>query len=88
LPACLLRALQRILITRHCSLCLLAGVLLGSVWWDIDEGNYQARIGLFATAYMFINLFSVDAIEGTIVGRSRLLSCPFKSSSRSHLSGT
>ena len=49
---------------RHCLQCLTAGLLLGSVWWDIDGGNYQSRISLFATSYLAINLIVVDTIEG------------------------
>jgi hypothetical protein len=49
---------------RHCSMCLVSGLVLGSIWWDTIEGNYQARISLFATAYVCVNLFIVDALEG------------------------
>jgi hypothetical protein len=57
---------------RHCSMCVISGLVLGSIWWDTIEGNCQARISLFATAYVCVNLFIVDALEGECARMSRV----------------
>ncbi len=48
----------------HCLQCLAAGVLIGSVYWDMGPGEYQERMSLFAVSYVCVNLFIVDSLEG------------------------
>eukprot|EP01034_Spumella_vulgaris_P022154 gene22154-28261_t len=52
------------LIVIHCLQCLAAGVLIGSVYWNMGNGDYQERMSLFAVSYVCLNLFVVDSLEG------------------------
>eukprot|EP01038_Epipyxis_sp_PR26KG_P004858 gene4858-6808_t len=59
----ILRKNQRSVII-HWLRCLIAGISIGCVWWSTGESNFSSRISLFATSYIFINLFVFDSIEG------------------------
>ena len=42
----------------------LAGVVVGSVWYHLDNGNYQQRVSLLGTVYFAVNVAIVDLFEG------------------------
>lgn len=44
--------------------CLIAGLFMGSVWFQMDNEDVQARISLFATMYIALNLQIASALEG------------------------
>lgn len=64
---------QKKLIVIHCLQCLVAGALIGSVYWDMDNGNYQERMSLFAVSYVAVNLFIVDSLEGIYLRKEAFL---------------
>ena len=43
---------------------LVAGFIVGSVWWNINENNYGQRVGLMATTYFCMSVSIVDLFEG------------------------
>lgn len=43
---------------------LLAGIVLGSVWYGLDSDAYQVKMNLFACTYIFVNLALVDLFDG------------------------
>jgi hypothetical protein len=47
--------------------CLVAGLVLGSIWFQLADGDVQARCSLFATVYIAVNINTVDALEGIYV---------------------
>jgi hypothetical protein len=58
---------------RYCGQSLALGLLLGSIWWAVDDGDYGARMSLLATSYLCINVLVVDSIPGTAVAVFTLL---------------
>lgn len=42
----------------------LAGIVVGSVWYHLDDGNYQQRVSLLGTVYFAVNVAIVDLFEG------------------------
>ena len=43
---------------------LLAGTLIGSVFWQLSNGEYEQRLSLFAISFFYINLTIADQLEG------------------------
>jgi len=43
---------------------LCAGLVIGSLWHDIDEKEFQIKLNLFASTYLFVNLALVDLFDG------------------------
>lgn len=43
---------------------LIAGFIVGSVWWKINDSNYGQRITLMATTYFCMSVSIVDLFEG------------------------
>jgi hypothetical protein len=41
-----------------------AGLFLGSVWWNIENGDYQQRMSLYAVAYFYINVAMGEQLDG------------------------
>ncbi len=46
--------------------CILAGFFLGSVWYNLDNGDVQARMSLFAVLYIILNVLVVDSLDGKL----------------------
>jgi len=42
----------------------IAGLIVGSVWWSISDGNYGQRVGLLATVYFCMSVSIVDFFDG------------------------
>lgn len=42
----------------------IAGLIIGSVWWLISDGNYGQRVGLLATVYFCMSVSIVDFFDG------------------------
>lgn len=43
---------------------LIAGFIVGSVWWNMEENNYGQRVSLLATTYFCMSVSIVDFFEG------------------------
>jgi len=43
---------------------LVAGMVLGSVWYALDSDAYDVKMNLFACTYIFVNLALVDLFDG------------------------
>ena len=42
----------------------IAGMVLGSLWWRVEQKDYITKVNLFASVYLFVNLALVDLFEG------------------------
>ncbi len=43
---------------------LFAGTLIGSVFWQLSDGEYEQRVSLFALVFFYINLTIGDQLRG------------------------
>ena len=43
---------------------VIAGFVIGSLWWRIQNDAYQIKMNLFACTYIFVNLALVDLFDG------------------------
>lgn len=55
---------QRALIYRTLLIYALCGVLVGSVWYNIHDGDYHARVSVCATSYLCVSILLVGCVDG------------------------
>lgn len=48
---------------------MVAGFFLGSVWYNLDNGDVPARMSLFAVLYIVLNVLVVDSLEGKSISQ-------------------
>ena len=53
---------------------MLAGVFIGTIWYNIENGDYDQRMSLFALSYYFVNVAMGDQLHG-IHERKRTFHC-------------
>jgi hypothetical protein len=42
----------------------LCGVLVGSVWFNIHDGDYHARVSVCVTSYLCVSMLLVGCVDG------------------------
>ena len=57
---------QSALIYRTLLTYTLCGVLVGSVWFNIHNGDYHARVNVCATSFLCVSMLLVGCVDGKL----------------------
>ena len=61
------------LVTLYLSRYLITGLLLGTIFWNLNTGSYLERMALFASTFIIVSVIMVDQMDGIHTRKSAFL---------------